>query len=76
MSDRVLAGVMPVTFYDPTNMSPICLVNALTDEGLNKIQYIEDWFMRKDKLLDVTRIGINSLFISTDIKKGLDFRLK
>ena len=47
-----------------------------TDEGLNKIQYIEDWFMRKDKLLDVTRIGINSLFISTDIKKGLDFRLK
>ena len=35
MSDRVLAGVMPVTFYDPTNMSPICLVNALTDEGLN-----------------------------------------
>lgn len=47
-----------------------------TDEGLNKIQYIDDWFLRKDKLLDVTLIGMNSLFISTDIKKGLDFRLK
>lgn len=35
MADRVLAGVMPVSFYDPSNMSPICTVNALTDEGLN-----------------------------------------
>lgn len=35
MAKRVLAGVMPVDFYDPTDKSLICTTNTLTDEGLN-----------------------------------------
>ncbi|MEG1353705.1 MAG: hypothetical protein RR255_00285 [Bacilli bacterium] len=34
MSKRVLAGVAPVEFYDPSDMSYIASSNTLTDEGL------------------------------------------
>lgn len=34
MAQRVLAGVSPVEFYDPTNMNLICTSKTLTDEGI------------------------------------------
>lgn len=47
-----------------------------TNETLQKVQTINDWFMQRDKLLYTSTIGINNLFINNNVKKKPDFRLK
>ncbi len=47
-----------------------------TDEALVKALNVNDWFMQTDKLLNITKVGINSLFINNNVKHKPDFRLK
>ncbi|WP_394758804.1 hypothetical protein [Flavobacterium sp.] len=47
-----------------------------TNESLSKAQNVNDWFMKNDKLLYTSTIGINNLFINNNVKKKPDFRLK
>lgn len=47
-----------------------------TNEALLKAQNANNWFMQTDKLLYVTNVGINNLFMNNNVKKKPDFRLK
>jgi hypothetical protein len=47
-----------------------------TNEALQKVQTVNDWFMKSDKLLYTSTVGINNLFINNNVKKKPDFRLK
>ncbi|MGH2664947.1 hypothetical protein [Flavobacterium sp.] len=49
---------------------------VFTNEALSKVEAVNNWFMQNDKLLNVSSVGLNNLFINKDVKKKPDFRLK
>lgn len=47
-----------------------------TNETLVKSDSANMWFTQSDKLLFVSNVGVNNIFINKDVKKKPDFRLK
>ncbi|WP_395058659.1 hypothetical protein [Flavobacterium sp.] len=75
LDDKYLSGdnFKKVKVYNSTVDS---CAELFTNETLAKAQNVNDWFMKNDKLLYVTNVGINNLFMNNNIKKKPDFRLK
>ncbi len=49
---------------------------VFTNETLSAAKNVNDWFQQSNKMLYISSVGVNNLFMSTDLKKKPDFRLK
>lgn len=59
-----------------TNSTIDSCTETFTNEALIKFQSANEWFLDSDKFINVTKFGINNLFVNNQVKKKPDFRLK
>jgi hypothetical protein len=48
----------------------------ITNESLENNELASSWFLRPEKFVQMSAEGMSNLFISNDVKKGTDFRIK
>lgn len=89
MNNCVVAGFASVIalndkYLDKSNFKQLKIYNTridncnefVTNETLFKASDATDWFLMSDKLNSTSKVGNAVLFISNDVKKKPDFRLK